>query len=168
MDNELLIREAGEEEINTIGFLAQQIWPEAYKDILNPAQLKYMMDLFYSPASLKEQIRKKAHKFLLTELEEEPVGFASYSPSDSIQSYKLHKLYVLSQIQGKGIGKAIIDFIVDDIRRSNASSLILNVNRYNKARSFYEKLGFKVIGEEDVDIGNGYFMNDYVMELNLI
>ncbi|MGZ8545109.1 MAG: GNAT family N-acetyltransferase, partial [Flavisolibacter sp.] len=45
-----------------------------------------------------------------------------------------------------------------------ATVLRLNVNRNNSARSFYEKLGFEMIGEEDIDIGNGYFMNDYVME----
>jgi hypothetical protein len=45
--------------------------------------------------------------------------------------------------------------------------MILNVNRYNKARFFYEKFGFKIIDEVDISIGNNYFMNDYVMELNL-
>jgi ribosomal protein S18 acetylase RimI-like enzyme len=43
----------------------------------------------------------------------------------------------------------------------------VNVNRHNKALHFYEKYGFKIIREEDIDIGEGYFMNDYVMELKL-
>ena len=44
--------------------------------------------------------------------------------------------------------------------------LDLNVNRHNQAQEFYKKLGFKIIREEDVPVGQ-YFMNDYVMRLNL-
>ena len=98
------------------------------------------------------------------EEEEEPIGFASWSPAAGPGVYKLHKLYVLPGRQGKGLGKAILEFISEDIAPLGARVLKLNVNRHNKARRFYEKLGFTVIGEEDIDIGNNYFMNDYVME----
>lgn len=46
----------------------------------------------------------------------------------------------------------------------NATVLELNVNRQNKARIFYEKFGFVIVEEKDIPIGNGYFMNDYVMQ----
>ena len=59
------------------------------------------------------------------------------------------------------------DLILSDIRFHNATDLELNVNRYNKARQFYETIGFVVVKEEDIDIGSGYFMNDYVMNLSL-
>ena len=60
-----------------------------------------------------------------------------------------------------------MDEIEKTIIQRGAVSLLLNVNRQNKAKFFYEKLGFTVIKEEDIDIGNGYFMNDYVMEKRL-
>ena len=69
--------------------------------------------------------------------------------------------------QGKGVGKTLIDHISGKLLQQKVHTLRLNVNRLNKARLFYEKLGFTVIKEEDVDIGNGYFMNDYVMEKKL-
>jgi GNAT superfamily N-acetyltransferase len=164
MGSTLSIRFAGYDDLYTIGFLAQQIWPPTYKDILPDEQLRYMMNLFYSPVSLKRQMQEHKHVFLVMEDEEEPVGFASYSVTDDIGIYKLHKIYVLPNQQGKGLGKAIIDFIIGQIRPQGATALQLNVNRYNKARFFYEKLGFTVIREEDIDIGNNYFMNDYVLE----
>lgn len=162
------IRFAEVDDINTIGFLAQQIWPDAYKDILSDGQLGYMLDIFYSPASLKNQMVDQEHTFLLIEDEGNPVGFASYSVTKKPGIYKLHKIYVLNNQQGKGLGKTIIDFIVNDIVPKQATALRLNVNRNNKARFFYERLGFTVISEEDIDIGNNYFMNDYVMEKTLI
>ena len=78
--------------------------------------------------------------------------------------YKLQKIYVMPQNQGKGTGKFVITEILKAITRKGGTSLQLNVNRNNKAKEFYEKLGFAVIREEDNDIGNGYVMNDYVME----
>jgi GNAT superfamily N-acetyltransferase len=178
MDPTLSIRFADLEDINTIGFLAQQIWPKAYQEILSPAQLRYMLNLFYSPVSLKRQMVEDKHTFLIAEEDEDPMGFASWSAipgpgvggSDAVGTgvFKLHKLYVLPGRQGKGLGKAILEFILEGIRPQGATALRLNVNRHNKARQFYEKMGFSVIGEEDVDIGNGHFMNDYIMELPVV
>jgi len=167
MSNELIIRKAELDDINTIGFLAYQIWPVTYKDILNLDQLQYMLNLIYSPASLRKQMTVSQHQFLLAELDEEPVGFASYSRIDEPSTYKLQKLYVRTDIQGKGLGKALLEYVEETVKEAGGKKMHLNVNRFNKARSFYEKMGYMVIKEEDVDIGNGYLMNDFVMEKKL-
>jgi GNAT superfamily N-acetyltransferase len=165
MSETLSIRFAELDDINAIGFLAQQIWPDAYGHILSSEQLQYMLGLFYSPAALRRLMQEDKHRFLMVEEEEEPIGFASWSSLLDPGVYKLQKLYVLSGRQGKGMGKAILNFIYEDIK--GARALRVNVNRHNKALQFYEKMGFSIIGEEDIDIGNNYFMNDYVMELTL-
>ena len=85
----------------------------------------------------------------------------------SESSFKLHKIYVLTSQQGKGTGRFLIDYIISQIRPMGATSLQLQVNRDNAAKSFYEKLGFVILKEADFDIGNGYFMRDYVMEKKL-
>ncbi len=165
MSDELVIRFAAIDDVPLIGYLAQQIWPGTYKEILNPGQVDYMMNMNYSPAALDRQISDQRHQFLIVELNEEPVGFASYSKVGQ-GIYKLHKIYVHPKTQGKGIGKALVDFIIEQLQETDpaAATLQLNVNRYNKAKHFYERLGFAVVREEDIDIGNNYFMNDYVME----
>ena len=93
-----------------------------------------------------------------------PIGFASFSAHDDPSVYHLHKIYVLPDEQGKNVGKQLLDYIISDIKAAGATSLQLNVNRFNKALHFYEKQGFKILREEDIDIGSGFFMNDYVME----
>ncbi len=165
MDETLLIRPADLDDINTIGFLAQQIWPDTYGAILPPEQLKYMMKLIYSPGSLRRQMVDERHQFLIVEQTEEPIGFASWSVMSDPGIFKLHKLYVLPGRQGKGLGRTLLQFIFETIRPEGAAMLRLNVNRFNKARQFYERMGFAVIGEEDIDIGHGYFMNDFIMEI---
>ena len=167
MESELEIRMADTEDINTIGYLAQQIWPVTYNEILTSAQLDYMLRIFYSPDALKEQMDKQ-QQFLIAELEEDPVGFASYSSVEDEGVYKIHKLYVLPELHGKGLGKALLDFITEEIISLGATTLRLNMNRNNPAKNFYEKNGFTIVKEEDIDIGNDYFMNDYVLEKKLV
>lgn len=156
------ISHASQEDIPLIRELTFKVWPQTYAAIISPQQIDYMLEMMYSETSLQKQMGEGI-QFILVYDEEAPVGFAAYQ---QIQPgvYKLHKIYILTSQQGKGTGKFVIDHITHDIKQKGAGALQLQVNRHNKARNFYEKLGFTVIKEADFDIGNGYFMNDYVME----
>jgi ribosomal protein S18 acetylase RimI-like enzyme len=101
--------------------------------------------------------------FLIIYADGIPAGFASYQEMQS-GIFKLHKIYVLPSQQGRGTGRFLADFIIDDIKKRGGTALQLQVNRHNKAKIFYEKLGFRVKEDADIAIGNGYFMNDYIME----
>jgi len=161
----IAINKVGIEAVPVIKNLANIIWPLTYSEIITPAQVDYMMELIYSKPSLQKQI-EKGHQFIIVYDDEKPVAFASYSPRENNPAiYKLHKIYILPNQQGKGIGKKMIACISQDI--APASCLQLNVNRHNKALQFYQKIGFKIIAEEDIDIGNGFYMNDYVLEMKL-
>jgi diamine N-acetyltransferase len=160
-----VITTAGTQDIPLIMSLANETWAVAYRDILSPAQMQYMLEMIYSAASLEEQMIQKQHKFILAYDGNEAGGFASYSPKSAEEPdiYRLHKIYIHPRQQGKGTGKVLLDYIISDIQTQNATALELNVNRHNKAEHFYRKMGFEIIKEEDIDIGNGYYMNDYVM-----
>ena len=157
------IRLANADDLTTVEQLAREIWPGTYGDILSSEQLEYMLDLIYNNAALRNQMLNQQHTFLMVEQDGHPVAFAAYSTIEPGIS-KLHKIYVHQKTQGQGIGKQLIDHIVNQLRPQGIHTLRLNVNRQNKARLFYEKLGFEVVKEEDIDIGKGYFMVDYVME----
>ena len=161
----LTVSSATEKDIPLIQQLTYSIWPETYKEILSKEQIDYMLKMMYSTESLSDQMDKGV-EFILIKDEETYVAFAAY---ELIQPnvYKLHKIYALPNQQGKGIGKFIINYIADAIKAKGATTFQLDVNRHNKAKGFYEKLGFKIIAEKDTDIGNGYFMNDYIMEMKL-
>ena len=73
----------------------------------------------------------------------------------------------MPQAQGKGIGALMLDKITGIALQNGNTIVQLNVNRYNKAVKFYEKAGFVKTGEEDINIGNGYLMEDYIMEKKL-
>ena len=160
------IRKAGIKDTGLIRDLAFSTWPDAYGNILSTGQLNYMLELIYSKDALANQIQYLHHQFIIVYDNNTAAGFASYSPKLKGDNtvYRLHKLYVLPNQQGKGTGKLLLNFILNEIKQRGAKILELNVNRNNKAFHFYTKIGFTISNEEDIDIGGGYFMNDYVME----
>ena len=159
------IEQASDADIALIRKLCFQVWPQTYSSILSNQQIEYMLEMMYSEASLQKQMTDGA-KFIFVYDENDPVGFASYQEIKPC-FFKLHKIYVLPSQQGKGSGKFVIEHILSEIKKENATALQLQVNRGNKARNFYEKLGFVVIEEIDLDIGKGYVMDDYIMEKKL-
>ena len=161
----MTIRKASSADASLIRDMAYEIWPETYSQILSKDQLEYMLGLFYNEQKLRTEIEQGV-EFILVYEDVQPAGFASFSKTEP-EVYKLHKIYVLPSQQGKGTGRFIIDEVIKAIKQVGAMALQLNVNRNNNAKLFYEKLGFVVIREEDIDIGNGYFMNDYLMEKKL-
>ena len=162
------ITKVGVESIPVIKDQAQITWAVAYASILSPGQMQYMLHLFYSENSLQKQMQD-GHQFIIAYHGDIPVGFASYSPknTDHPKVYRLHKLYINPDQQGKGIGKLLLNFIINEIKHRSATDLELNVNRNNKALHFYLNAGFVIIAEEDIDIGNDYFMNDYVLGMEV-
>jgi ribosomal protein S18 acetylase RimI-like enzyme len=161
------IKKATIQHIPIIRALAEKIWPVAYAEILSENQLNYMLQKFYSDKALTEQMEIKKHVFLLANgALKNSIGFGSYSYENETK-FKLQKLYVDTESQGLGIGLLLLNKIVAEVKIAGAKTLTLNVNRHNKALAFYLKYGFKIITEEDIDIGYNFYMNDYVMQLDI-
>jgi RsiW-degrading membrane proteinase PrsW (M82 family)/ribosomal protein S18 acetylase RimI-like enzyme len=158
----LSLRKASDTDVLLIRELSLQVWPQTYAGILTAEQIQYMLHEMYSEAALHKQMKDNHHFFIVYNAGI-PIGFASYSETEP-HIFKLHKIYILPLQQGRGTGRFVIAQLIEKIKEEGATALRLNVNRNNPALTFYQKLGFVPIREEDIDIGSGYFMNDYVME----
>ena len=162
------ICEASTEDIGIIQKIAHQTWPAVYSEIITPTQIKYMLDLFYSETALFENMTKNGHDFLLLKVEDEAIGFAAFEHNYRNQNVtRLHKLYLLPKFQGKGQGKLLVEAVVEKAKENLSLNISLNVNKFNPAIDFYKKLGFEIVGEEKLPIGNDFFMDDYKMALQL-
>lgn len=164
MNKMIEIKEAQPNEFNIIQDIAHKTWPVAYGNILSGDQISYMLERFYATEALSANL-DDGHHFLLAKENDDVLGFASFvhdEPEKSIT--KIPKIYVLPQTQGKGIGQKLMEAIEHQARQHRATKLTLNVNRFNKALTFYQHLGFEIVAETDIDIGRGYLMEDYIME----
>ncbi len=154
------------EEIGELRTIVMDIWPQTFSKILNPEQIDYMLEMMYSP----EVIRKELSNGVIWEkiqVDDRPAGYISFSPYQG-DIAKLHKIYLLSEFQGMGLGAEVIRYIKEECRKRGFKHLRLNVNKQNlKAYDCYLRSGFRQIESVKADIGNGFVMDDYIMQSEL-
>lgn len=161
----LSLKSATENDFATIEKLAHLIWEKHYVPIIGQEQVSYMLKKMYSHEAILKQT-KEGQQFLIvvgpeTSSGYAETGFISFSTPDN-KNYALHKFYILQEKQNAGLGTKVFKKVFDELYKPE--SITLTVNRQNyKSINFYFKLGFKIEKVADFDIGNGYFMNDFVM-----
>ena len=153
--------------------MAELVFRHTYKDILSPEQMDYMMDWMYSPDSLRRQM-EDGHVYYLAYSEGSPCAYVSVQPDGKAEDgrllFHLQKIYILPSAQGQGLGRILFDTVVSHVsscKAGNKARIELNVNRNNPAIGFYQHLGLKILRQGDFHIGNGYYMNDYIMGIDL-
>ena len=175
---EIQITHAGLTDRDFIRSVSERTWPSTYGHIISQEQIDFMLDWMYSNASLEKQMNTGC-EFYISSIKKEneqwdAVGFCSVSLEEEnngtekvegSKAHKLNKLYVLPATQGTGAGKALLNKSIEVAKAAGSSSLFLQVNKLNTAYSFYLKHGFIKEAEFKFDIGNGFFMDDYVMRL---
>ena len=158
-----MIRELNSDELFIIEDLAKVIWPVSFKEMISEQQIDYMLNWMYKPQKLKEN-HTNGHHFLIYTEGDEALGFVSYEIKENKSTIRIHKLYVHHESQKKGIGKRLLEHVKKIGLNEKMTHLDLFVNRTNPAVGFYKLKGFYIDQEIDLDIGNGYFMNDYLMK----
>jgi ribosomal protein S18 acetylase RimI-like enzyme len=162
------ISKATATDFNTIRTIAHKTWPSTYGKIITKEQLDYMLDMFYSDETLGNNLNEKNHFFLLATENENCLGFASYENNfDNKNKTHLHKIYVLPEAQGNRVGELLIEAVENAAKNNHSVAISLFVNKFNRAITFYQKKGFKIVSEVCQDIGKGYVMDDYAMEKEL-
>lgn len=149
--------------------MAQAVFPATYAAILSPEQLDYMMEWMYSAESLHKQMEEEGHTYYIAYRDDgEPAGYVSIQP-EGAHLFHLQKIYVLPRFQGCSLGKLLFRQAMAAIKELHPEpcEMRLNVNRHNKALHFYEHMGMKKVDEGDFPIGNGYYMNDYIMGMEI-
>lgn len=162
------IRKATTADIPVINKLAWEIFPETYKNILTKEQTEYMMEWMYSPENLHKQMEEEGHIYYIAYEECEPAGYVSIQ-QEGEHLFHLQKIYVLPYFQKYGLGKILFRQAMSAIKELHPAPcrMELNVNRNNPALGFYKYMGMEKVREGDFPIGNGFYMNDYIMGIEL-
>jgi len=160
------IQVKSEEEIKVTAELASEIWAEHYTDIIGAAQVGYMIGKFQSEDAIAEQIQNQGYLYYLIKENNKAIGYYSIIPQDD--ELFLSKLYVHKTLRGKGIARKAVNFIKAFALERGYEKITLTVNKKNIGPiAAYEKLGFVNTGPIVQDIGGGFVMDDYKMELKL-
>ena len=162
------IRKATTNDIPLIHEMAWVVFPHTYKEILTPEQIDYMMEWMYSEDSLHKQMEEDGHIYYLAFKGDEPAGYLSIQPEGE-HVFHLQKIYVLPSFKRMKLGKQLFEQAIKAIKELHPApcQMRLNVNRQNKALAFYERMGMVKVDEGDFPIGNGYYMNDFIMGMDM-
>jgi diamine N-acetyltransferase len=164
------------QQLAAVAGLAHEIWYEYYVPLIGRAQVDYMVSRFQSSEAMAQQIREDYEYFLIQRgtVRHGPaagqgrsIGYCAVQPQPAESSLFLSKLYLLRDARGAGTGRECMEFIEQLARRRGLTLLWLTVNKGNPAVKAYERLGFRIAADLVMDIGAGFFMDDYRMEKSL-
>jgi GNAT superfamily N-acetyltransferase len=166
--NNTQIVSATEADLPAISELAGVIWRACYPAIITHEQIDYMLARMYSLDALRDEIRSQGIRYDRLLVDGKPAGFASYGPTSETGVVKLHKLYLLPEMQGRGLGSRLLQHVEREVRVGAGRRLILSVNKRNtKAITAYQRNGFVIAESVVTNIGGGFVMDDYVMAKEL-
>ena len=172
-------------KLEEVSELAKEIWTEHYSSLIGPAQTEYMIEKFQSAARIKKDIGENGYSYFaayddvvqlaVQNVVQKPVGYLALQPHEN--ELFISKLYVQKEYQNRGIATEMIlfslTFAKENMRLKKRNrdgpdyekpSLRLTVNKGNLGSiAFYKKAGFEISEGIVTDIGDGYFMDDYVM-----
>lgn len=144
--------------------LAREIWPPHYTPIIGEEQVDYMLAKLQSAQAILAQIGEGQRYFLL-QIGDHSLGYLAFQPQDGM--LYLSKLYLLPKERGKGAAYQALEFLKTRARTSGLKTIFLRVHKRNPSVAIYEKLGFRITGPLVTQIGEGFIMDDYRMELAL-
>ncbi len=151
-----------DKDIRRVADLANIIWHEHFKTILSPEQIDYMVDRFQSYAAIKHFIEEEGYTYYLAEEGDDLCGYLGIHDEGDGTIF-ISKVYVRADMRKRGIASQLLERLREDY--PDAKKWYLTVNKYNSGSiAVYEKRGFKIVRAQVADIGNGFVMDDYVME----
>lgn len=158
---------AQESDAGLISRLGYKIFSETYEDILSEEQIEYMLEMMYSPYSIRRQMQNN-NTFYIVYNDGEPCGYIAIERI-STNSFHLQKLYLRSDMHGKNIGREMMNTVYKHAQElsPDGATITLNVNRENPTLDFYKKMGWQIIDKGDFELGCGFFANDYIMEIKV-
>ena len=153
-----------DEQIRTVVGLAASIWSEHYMPIIGAEQIEYMLGKYQSYDAIKESISGGCRYFLAV-IENTPCGYCAFKFE---KGTFLSKFYVEKDYRGKGVGHAMLDRIISESQSADSRRIWLTCNKFNSDTiGIYRNMGFTIIDSIITDIGNGFVMDDYVLEKTL-
>ena len=149
--------------------VALKVWPRTFAEILSQKQIEYMMQMMYAPQVLTEELSNGVH-FELLRIDREPAGYISYSAYlQEPGTAKLHKVYLLPEFHSQGIGQQMLDHAQKQCCKLGFKTVMLCVNKHNeRAIKAYKRNGFVIEKALCTPIGEGFYMDDYIMKKGLV
>ena len=153
-------------EILAVSDMADVIWREHYASVLSANQIDYMLKKFQSPSAIAQAI-SEGYEYYFINYADAPVGYISIKLDSVDRKMFISKIYLLSDYRGKGCAYQAINQLIEICKGNQLDTIWLTVNKNNSSIERYKRIGFYIADSIVTDIGNGFVMDDYVMEMQV-
>lgn len=145
---------------------AKQIWNEYWPALIGQDQTDYMVHKFQSLPAIKRDMNENAYEYwLLFNKEQELVGYTGGYEDAATNRFFISKIYLKAAHRGKGYASEVIHFYNKLCCERSLRAMYLTVNKHNElAIRAYKANQFQIIDATVTDIGNGFVMDDFIME----
>ena len=164
MTLQITIQQAlSEKQINEVSDFAIHVWHEYFPFLLSDQQIDYMCDLFNTPSVMMNNIHNHHYQYYGVYQQDTIIGYIALQDQPSYLF--LSKLYLAAAARGHGYASAMMDFVIKQAKSRGYTTIQLTCNKYNEhSLDVYHHYGFTIIDSVQTDIGDGYIMDDYIME----
>lgn len=154
------------EEKALLAQTADEIWHEYWPALIGKDQTDYMVEQFQSLQAIERDMAEHGYEYwLLADETGALVGYTGGHNEPETNRFFISKIYLRAEERGKHYATAVIAFYGELCRSRGLSAMYLTVNKHNDlAIRAYRAKGFETIEAVETDIGNGFVMDDYIME----
>ncbi|AWE07634.1 hypothetical protein DCE79_09670 [Lysinibacillus sp. 2017] len=143
----MIIRDMNLSDIEKIRAIAIETWKDTYSSFIPEVIQNKVLQDAYSDEEMDNRFKTSLN--LVIESNQEIMGYAFFSGDLLNNEVLLESLYIHPNHQGKGIGKQLMKAGISKYKNPKTMSLI--VYKGNASISFYEKIGFKIVKENNGD-----------------
>lgn len=159
-----LAKISNDEQLNILAGVANEVWHEFFPCILSDEQIDYMVDKFQSYPAMKKQM-EDGYEYYFIKDNDEICGYMGIHEETEDKKMFLSKLYLKKAHRGKGYAGQTLKELFKMSRERGLNMVWLTVNKHNEHTiEVYEHMGFAKARTQVADIGNGFVMDDYIME----
>ena len=171
--SEAVIRKCGPGDESTLSLIGQATFLESFAGILPGKDILLHCAKQHAVEKYAGWLRDPASTIWLVEIEQAPIGYVVLTTPDlpltdiSSGDLEIKRIYLLHRFQGAGMGRRLMEQARSHALAVNLRRLVLGVYVHNReAIHFYEKLGYRAIGQRQFQIGEK-LCEDLIMGLTL-
>ena len=156
------------EDIAQLSLIAHEIWHEYWPSLIGLEQTEYMIGLFHSQEALLRDINENGYRFWILKIKRRVVGYTGARHEVDKEKLFISKIYLYAHERSKGYASQVFQFYEKYCNDNNLSAMYLSVYKGNElAISTYKAKEFLIVDSVAKSIGNGFVMDDFIMEKTL-
>lgn len=155
------------QDVPALAELAAEIWFEYWPALIGADQTAYMVERFQSREAIERDMREHAYEYWFVRAADDgrTVGYTGGHVEPRTNRFFISKIYLRAHERGKHFASAVVRFYEDLCRDRGLDAMYLTVNKGNELGiRAYAGTGFSTIDAVEADIGQGFVMDDYIME----